>query len=88
VPGAAGANDLESVEIGSVQILANEPIGVQKQISLAPAKIQEFVSGAFINNGFIILAETELNDRFNYKSSDTTTPANRPMLLIQFTLPR
>lgn len=40
VSGASGTNDRESVEIGSVQILANETLGTQKQISLSPAKIQ------------------------------------------------
>ncbi|HLO34187.1 MAG TPA: DNRLRE domain-containing protein [Anaerolineales bacterium] len=87
VAGASGANDRESVEIGSVQILANEPVGVQKQIALSSARIQELVSGAFANNGFILVMDTELNDRFNYKSSDTTTASNRPMLVIQYTLP-
>lgn len=87
VPGASGTNDRESLDIGSVQILANEPIGTQKQISLSPAKIQEIVSGSFPDNGFIMIMDTELNDRFNYKSSDTSTASNRPMLIVQFTLP-
>ena len=87
VPGAAGANDRESVEVGSIQILANESIGLQKQIALSPSKIQEWVNGAFPNNGLVVVVDTELNDRFNYKSSDTTMPSNRPMLVIQYTLP-
>jgi RHS repeat-associated protein len=86
--GASGSNDHESTEIGSVLILANETNGVEKQISLTPAKIQELVSGALTNNGFIIIADTELNDRFNYKSSDSTTASNRPKLVIQYTLPQ
>ena len=85
--GASGNNDRESTEIGSVQILANEPIGVQKQISLSPASIQEMVSGAFPNNGFILVVDTELDDRFSYKSSDTSTASSRPMLVIQYTVP-
>jgi len=86
-PGASGPNDRESLEIGSIQLSASEAIGIQKQIALSPAKIQELVNGAFTNNGFIIVVDTELNDRFNYKSSDTTTASNRPMLVIQYTLP-
>ena len=86
-PGASGVNDRETLDIGSMQILASEPIGVQKQISLSPAKVQELVNGIFANNGFLLAMDTELNDRFNYKSSDTSTAANRPMLVIQYTLP-
>jgi hypothetical protein len=87
VPGASGTSDRESIEIGSVQILDNEPIGVQKEITLSPAMVQEWVSGAFTNNGLIIVMDTELNDRFNYKSSDTSNSTQRPRLIIQYTLP-
>jgi hypothetical protein len=71
--GASGANDRESTDIGSVLVLANETDGTEKQISLNNTKVQEMVSGAFTNHGFIIIADTELNDRFNYKSSDSST---------------
>jgi hypothetical protein len=77
--GASGANDRESTDIGSVLVLANEANGTEKQISLDPAKIQEMVSGVFTNNGFIIIADTELNDRFNYKSSDAST-SSQPVI--------
>ncbi|MCI0555385.1 MAG: DNRLRE domain-containing protein [Anaerolineae bacterium] len=84
--GASGANDRESVEIGSLQILANEAIAVEKQIPLTPAKIQELVDGTFTSNGFIIVADTELNDRFDYKTSDASSASQRPKLVIQYTL--
>ena len=70
--GASGTNDRESTDIGSVLVLANEADGTEKQISLSTVKIQEMVSGTFTNNGFIVIADTELNDRFNYKSSDAS----------------
>ncbi len=86
--GASGANDRESADIGSTQILAGESLGIEKQIALTPSKIQEFVSGTFTNSGFIIIADTELDDRFNYESSDSVTASNRPKLVIQYTLPQ
>jgi hypothetical protein len=85
--GASGAEDRESFETGSIQILADEPIGAQKQIPLSAAMIQELVNGSFINNGFVILVDDESNDRFNYKSSDSSNVSNRPMLVIEYTLP-
>jgi RHS repeat-associated protein len=84
-PGASGANDRESTAIGSVQILANESLDVEKQISLSTAQIQEMVSGAFTNNGFIIIADTELDDRFNYRTSDASAATKRPKLVIEYT---
>jgi len=84
-PGASGANDRESTAIGSVQILANEPLDIEKQITLSPAQIQEMVNGTFTNNGFIIIADTETDDRFNYKTSDASAATKRPELVIEYT---
>jgi hypothetical protein len=86
VAGASGAKDKETNAIGSVLILANESLNTEKQIGLDPAKIQELVNGTFTNNGFILIADTELDDRFNYKTSDTSNTVQRPKLLIQYTV--
>jgi hypothetical protein len=59
-----------------VVIPANQSLNTEKQISLMPAKVQEMVNGTFTNNGFIIVADTELNDRFNYRSSDAANGAH------------
>jgi len=85
--GASGANDRESVSIGSVQILANEPLNTEKQIALDAVKIQELINGTFANNGFIIIADTEINDGFTYKTSDHATASQRPKLVVQYALP-
>jgi hypothetical protein len=87
VPGASGTNDRESIDMGSAQILATEPTGAEKVIVLSPEKVQELINGSFVNNGFLLVVDTELNDRFDYKSSDNSLPSNRPMLVIQYTLP-
>jgi hypothetical protein len=87
VVGASGANDRESTDIGSLSILDNEALNAEKQIVLSSARVQELVNGTVVNNGFIIVADTELNDRFNYKSSDSTVASQRPKLVIQYSLP-
>ena len=46
------------------------------------------IDGTFTNNGLAIVADTELNDRFNYKSSDASNASQRPKLVIQYTLPQ
>jgi len=85
--GASGVNDRESTSIGSVMILNNEAPNIEKPIVLTPAKIQEMVNGTFPNRGFIVVADTELDDRFNYKTSDSATANQRPKLVIQYTIP-
>jgi RHS repeat-associated protein len=85
--GASGADDHESTEIGSFQMLADETLDVEKQIALSAAQIQEMINGTFTNNGFVIIADTELNDRFNYRSSDAVATTKRPKLIIQYTVP-
>jgi predicted outer membrane repeat protein len=85
--GASGANDRESTAIGSVTILNNEALNLEKQISLSPASIQQMVAGTFVNRGFLLQVDTEQNDRFNYKTSDSTTSTQRPKLVIQYSLP-
>ncbi len=85
--GASGTNDRESADIGSVQILSDEPLNTEKQITLTPAMIQELIAGTFTNNGFIIVSDTELNDGFMYKTSDNVTSSQRPKLVIEYTLP-
>ena len=84
--GASGANDRENIDIGSITILNNDGLNIEKQIVLTSDKIQEFVNGTFVNRGFIIVADTEQNDRFNYKSSDSNDSGQRPKLVIQYTL--
>jgi len=83
--GASGANDRESASIGLIPILNNEPLNTEKQISLDPAKVQEMLNGTFTNNGFILTASGELDDRFMFKSSDSSTASQRPKLVIQYT---
>jgi RHS repeat-associated protein len=87
--GASGANDRESAAIGSVSILSNEPLNQEKQISLDPAKVQEMIDGTFTNNGFLLKTSGELNDRFSYISSDSSSSlaSQRPKLVIQYTSP-
>ena len=85
--GASGANDRESTDIGSITLLNNEALNTEKQISLNASKIQEMRNGTFTNNGFILVTETENNDRFDYKTSDHATSSQWPKLVIQYTLP-
>ena len=79
------ADDRESAAIGSLEIDADEQLDIEKQIPLSTGQIQEMVNGTFTNNGFIIIADTELDDRFSYRTSDASASAKRPKLVIHYT---
>jgi len=89
VAGASGANDRESAGIGALLVPANAASASEQIWLLDTAKIQEMVSGAFVNNGFLLQPDTELDDLHYYYSSDyTSNPARRPKLVIQYSLPQ
>jgi hypothetical protein len=87
-PGASGANDRESTEIGSVALTDSQSVGDRIDIDLDPALIQEMITGgSFTNNGFLLQMDTEVDDRYNFRSSDHATSGERPQLVIEYTVP-
>ena len=49
--------------------------------------IQEMLDGTFTNHGFLLATNAELNDRFDFKTSDvgSSLASQRPKLVIQYT---
>jgi RHS repeat-associated protein len=83
--GADGSTDRESTAIGSRAFASNESTG-EKQFSLDAAKVQEWISGGLENRGMIVIADTERDDQYYFRSSDYTTASQRPKLVIVYTL--
>lgn len=81
--GGFGANDAEQTDIGSRAFTASEANG-EKQWTLTASAIQEMVAGTWANNGFMLKADTELNDMYRFRSSDDATSAERPKLVIDY----
>ena len=84
--GGFGADDCEQTDIGSLSLSASETGA--KSWTLDNSAIQEMISGAFTNNGFLIKADTESNDGYRYASSDHATAGSRPKLVIEYTVPQ
>ena len=85
--GGFGANDCEQTDIGSRAFSASEMLNQFKDFSLTPSAIEEMLSGgSWTNNGFLIKADTESNDQYNFLSSSDGTAANRPKLVINYTV--
>jgi N-acetylneuraminic acid mutarotase len=83
--GAFGANDCEQTDIGSVAITAPPDTVVPYVINLTPAKVQEWVSGDFANNGFLLKMD-EVNDDLSFAASNYVA-AKKPKLTIVYKVP-
>ncbi len=85
--GAFGANDCEQTDIGSLSVPVADPAGTPHAFTLTAAQVQDWVSGAFANNGLLLKADTEANDGHQWRASDyLAAPSLRPKLVITYTL--
>ena len=78
------SSDREATDIGSVSVLHNESANIEKQISLTPSKVQEWISGAVNNYGLLLKMDTESNDAWRWHSASAATPDYRPKLVIEY----
>ena len=78
--GGFGADDCEQTEITSRAMTATEANG-EKQWTTWDTTMLSAMFGAsptWTNNGFLFRADTELDDRYAYRSSDYATAGERP----------
>jgi len=81
--GGFGVADCEQTDIGSHAFTAAEAIDSTHDFVLSPWAIQQMITGGgWTNNGFLIKADTEVDDAYGFYSSDHGVAANRPMLTI------
>lgn len=87
-PGGFGANDCEQTEVGSHAFSDAEAVDSEHQISLTPSSVQDFISGAFANNGWLLKMDTESDDQWNFYSSDASSAnaAKRPEIVVTWHL--
>ncbi len=67
---------------GSSSFTASETAGTEKQFSLNISYINNFISGAWTNNGWLLRMQTETNDAYLMHSSSSATSSLRPKLVI------
>jgi len=82
--GAFDATECEQTDIGTRDFSATEYLNRWKYFYLTASAIQEMVSGAFANNGFLIKIDTEDADEYKFSSTDSAT--NKPALMVAYTL--
>lgn len=76
--------DCEQSDIGNKAFAASETLNQYKDISLTPAKVQEWISGAIANNGMLIKSEAEANDMYAFSSCNAAS--NYPKLVVVYTI--
>ena len=85
--GGFGADDCEQTEITSLAMTATEANGEKQWTTWDVAMLSAMfgTSPTWTNNGFLFKADTELDDRYTYRSSDYTTAGERPKMVIEYT---
>jgi len=83
--GGFGAADCEQTGIGTLNFGTGEAAG-WKSFTLTAAKVQEWISGAFANNGLLIKTDTEDADMHAFESLEHAG-GNDPKLTVVYTIP-
>ena len=83
--GGFDAADCEQTGIASLSLSSTEAAGEKQWTNWTTASLDAMINGSFTNNGFMVKADTELNDAHNFRSSDYATAGNRPKLAFTYT---
>lgn len=79
--GGFHVDDCEQTDIGSRAFSATETLNQFKDFALTPTTKADLDLG----NGWLIKADTETDDGYNFDSSDGATAGQRPKLVIEYT---
>ena len=82
--GGFGANDCEQTDIGNTSIANNTAVGTEVQFALAASSVEAMIDGTFTNNGFMLKADTEMDDMWAFVSAENASAAQRPKLVIEY----
>lgn len=81
--GGFHSDDCEQTDIGNRAFTSTEALNEFKDFSLSPTTKASLDLG----NGWLLKMDTELDDAHFFASSDDSTAANRPKLVIEYTVP-
>jgi hypothetical protein len=88
VAGATGANDIDTVEIGTSETISSStPVNTEIKITLSALEIQKMFDGTYNNYGFLIIGIPEtiqygVYRRWYVYTRENTTTAYRPKLTV------
>ena len=86
--GCSGSgSDYNSTVLASCSFTATQTLGTFMSFSFDTAEFQKFVDGTYENQGWLIKAQTETNDRYHFHSADSASPSLSPILEVLYHLP-
>ena len=84
--GGFHVDDCEQTEIASRAFSATEANGEKQWTNFDLTLLRDMWDGTWTNNGWLLKADTELDDAYAFRSSDNTTSAERPKMVIVYTI--
>lgn len=86
--GATGADDRDtSILVGSFTITTSTPVGTVFEITLNTSIIQSFIDGTWTTPTLGFFGTVENDNLYYFDSSDATTAANRPKIVVEYDAP-
>lgn len=82
--GGGGTGTWESTDLGTFTQYHTGTAGAQRDISLNPSLVQNWINGTNHNYGMMVISDTELNDLIQYGSSRNATQTYHPRLVINY----
>jgi hypothetical protein len=76
-------NDREGTDVGSISMPGTEVAGYNN-ITVTASAVQDWLTGSFSNNGFLIRMDTETDDLHRF---DSREGSNQPQLVVDYELP-
>ena len=81
-------NDADLTNVwATTSYTASESVGTVKEYDIDTDLIEGFIDGTYNNYGWVLLSPEESNDLYNHDSAGSATAANRPKLVITYTVP-
>ena len=75
------STDRESTVVGSHTLTTGDGTGSQHDFTLTASEITSMLNS---NNGFLIQASSENNNAYQFRSSESSTSAQRPKLVVNY----
>jgi len=83
--GSAG-NDFTDTVMGTFTVTNGVATGTAFTFTLSTSVVQGWVDGGLANNGMLLRTEAEVDDLYLFATSDNSTVARRPKLVVDYSL--
>jgi len=83
--GAGGSGtDYDSTVLATTNFLSNEAVTGYKEFNISVSEFKMFLDGTYPYYGFLIKADTETDDMYQFHGPNTASPALKPYLVVEY----